>query len=169
MPTTSTSDANVSVSEIQTKLSQTSTMTSVTTFVDTASQASADPEVLAALASTTVTDNTVGVTTAPTTSTKVTVEGELDVTGLDPAAMDADQTEEAKSLFERAITQQLESDGLLTDGASVAVTGFKSDGTVLYEVHFYNETSDNASASITVIESALSSNETLDDIMSSKY
>lgn len=169
VPSDSTPDANVAVSGIQTTLSQTSTMASITTSVDTASQASADPEVAAALANASVDSNSVGTTTTPTTSNKITVEGELAVSGFDPTALNNDQLEEAKGYFGSALTQQLESEGLLPDGASVVVIGIEDNGTVLYEVHYYGKTSQDASASMTIIDSALADSATLSAIASSKF
>ena len=106
-----------------------------------------------------------GATTSASVVEKVTVEGTLDVDSFVPSSLSATEKEEAAVYFESAITQQLESQHLLPDGASVVVTAINDNGTVDYEIHFYgNDAGTTSAAKISSIESSLAQPSTLSAI-----
>ena len=164
--TNSNSEATTAVDNIQSTIS--SSMTSITESVVAASQLSSNQDIVDAMATTTVASHTPSPTPTPTTISKITVEGEFAVDNFTPSSFNGDATKiaEATDYFESAITQELEAQSLLPEGAHVVVTGL-ADGSVEYEIVYLGEpTSAEASASITSISSALSDASTLASISS---
>ena len=158
----STADANTAVSEIQGTLSD--SLASIESSVETAATASTNSDITTSTANMDVAASTSGTTSTPTTTTQVIVQGTLAVDAFDPSAFSSEESEEAKDLFEGALIQELEEQGLLPEGSSVVVTDINADGSVEYEIHFYGETSADASAAIDDIEDVLAQTATLSDI-----
>ena len=161
----SSADANAADSTIHPTLSQTSTLDNISNSVLTASQGSSDAAIQSGMALIDVTSHTTGITSSPISISKITTTGQFSVEGFDPSSFSVAQMDEAKEYFESAITQELESQGLLPEGSSVVVTNLTS-GIVEYEIHFYGQTSAQASAAISSVATALSSNSTLESISS---
>ena len=161
----SSADANAAASTIHPTLSQTSTLDNISNSVLTASQGSSDAAIQSGMALIDVASHTAGITSSPISISKITTTGQFSVEGFDPSSFSVAQMDEAKEYFESAITQELESQGLLPEGSSVVVTNLTS-GIVEYEIHFYGQTSAQASAAISSVATALSSNSTLESISS---
>ena len=164
--TDSNSEATTAVNNIQSTIS--SSMNSITDSVVASSQLSSNPDIVGAMANTTIASHTPSPTPTLTTISKMTAEGEFTVDNFTPSSFNGDTTKiaEATDYFESAITQELEAQSLLPEGAHIVVTGL-SDGSVEYEIVYLGEqTSAEASASITSISSALSNATTLESISS---
>ena len=95
-------------------------------------------------------------------STSVTTSGTLSVSGL-PTITTSAELEEATALFENAITDTLQAAGTLPDGAIVTVTGF-SDGAVQYEITMSADSSTDATAAVSSINTSLTQPSTLSSI-----
>ena len=110
-------------------------MNSITDSVVAASKLSSNPDIVGAMATTTIASHTPSPTPTPTTISKMTAEGEFTVDNFTPTSFNGDTTKiaEATDYFESAITQELEAQSLLPEGAHIVVTGL-SDGSVEYEI-----------------------------------
>lgn len=87
-------------------------------------------------------------------ATSVTTAGTLQVSGF-PEITTSTELQDATDYFETALTQTLEDQGVLPDGAVVVVTGF-SDGVVEYEITMSAASSDVADQSVSQISTSLS-------------
>ena len=161
----SSADANAAASTIHPTLSQTSTLSNIGNSVLAASQGSSDTTIQSGMVLIDVASHTADITSAPTSISKITTTGEFTIEGFDPSSFSVAQMEEAKEYFESAVTHELESQGFLPEGSSVVVTNL-TNGIVEYEIHFYGQTSAQASAAISSVATALSSNSTLESISS---
>ena len=160
----SITDANTSITQIKSSLSSGTTMGLIASSVSTSVSTSTDTDIASDIGAITIASNSAGSTSSPTTTSQVTVEGTFTVTNLNPSSMTTTQKEEAKDYFETALTQELEDQGLLPEGATVVVTGLNNDGSVQYEIRLYGTSSEQSNTAITQIESSLSQESTLDGI-----
>ena len=137
-----------------------------TSSVYTVLLAPSAPDLVSDMSTISVNSFSAGTTTTQTTTSNVTTKGEFTISNFDPSSFNAAQTEEAKDYFENTLTQELENQEILPEGASVVVTGLGHDGLVQYEIHFYGTSSAKSSTAITTIESSLSQTSTLTTISS---
>jgi len=132
-------DTTSATSEIQTALSSSSTMTAISTSVITAASTSSSTTLSTATESLAVSSSAVG-TPIESDVFKVTTSGEFSVPSLDLSTLTTSaEIIEASKYFEDAITEQLESAGLLPAGSTVTITGIV-DGVVEYEIALYAST-----------------------------
>jgi hypothetical protein len=87
-------------------------------------------------------------------ATSVTTTGTLQVSGF-PEITTSTELQDATQYFETALTQTLEDQGVLPDGAVVVVTGF-SDGEVEYEITMSAASTDAADQTVSQISTSLS-------------
>lgn len=150
----SQTDANQAVSEVNSFLDESSSLTLIAnTVVNESSGGSLS------LTSLSINSNTAG-TSTETTVSKATSTGKLATTIDASSITDIDAV---KALFEDSISQTLQSQGVLPKGAFVTVTGIVG-GTVSYEITMYNDPSADAGSIVSSIDSALSQSSTLDAI-----
>jgi hypothetical protein len=153
----SATDASTAVSDINTSLSQASTLTSITAAVQTES-------IGGTLSMTTlsVNSNTAGSTTE-TQSIIATSTGQL-TTSVDTSGLSASEIEEVETFFENAITEQLQSAGVLPEGSFITVTGISSSGDVSYEITMFADPSADVGSIASSINAKLSEPSTLTTI-----
>lgn len=152
----SSASASTSADQVETALSQTPTLSDISAEV--ISKASGT-SIATDLAIVSITSNTDTGSTQSTTSV-VTASGELDVSSFDPSSFTTSQEAEAIGYFEDAITVELESQGLLPDGAFITITGIEN-GKVQYEVSLYGDSTSDSSTFVTLIEAQLEESSTL--------
>jgi hypothetical protein len=149
----SSTDATTAVSSINTSLTQSATLSSITTAVQTSSS-----ESTLSMTSLSVNSNAAG-TATETESIKSTSTGSLttdvDLTGLSDAEVDMVET-----YFEDAMTEKLLAEGVLSEGSYVTVTGI-TNGVVEYQITMYNDPSADVGSIVANIDSTLSESSTL--------
>jgi hypothetical protein len=92
-------------------------------------------------------------------ATSVTTTGELSVTGF-PEITTSTELQDTTAYFEAALTQTLQANGVLPDGATVTVTGF-ANGVVEYEITMAAASEDAAAQAVSQINSSLGEASTL--------
>jgi hypothetical protein len=149
----STTDATQAVSQINSSLGQTSTLTAIKSTA--IAEATADTSGSLSLTSLTVSSNTAGTSTTSTVS-KATTSGEL-TTSVSTTGLTSAQIDEVATFFEDSITEQLEAASALPEGSFVTVTGIMN-GVVSYVITTYN---DPATASSTIVSTIASIQSTI--------
>jgi len=138
-------EASSAITDVQTSLSNTSTLASISSIVqEESSSSSSSAAVSTSLSTVSITENT-----------------QLGTTGLTLSPV---EEEIVKVYFEEAIAASLGS--ILPPGSTVTVTSVK-DGVVSYEITMEVSSSDVAEATVTAIESSLAEQSTLEAISSS--
>lgn len=149
----SSTDASSAVSQINSSLSQSFTLTAIKDAAITASSGGS-----LSFTSLSVDSNTAGSATESSVS-KVTSTGQL-TTSIDTTGLTASQIEEVANFLEESIASELSSQNVLPAGSYVTVTGI-NNGIVSYKITLYNDPSDDSSSVVTSIDSALTQASTL--------
>ena len=144
----SSTDASQAVSQINTSLGKTATLSSITTAVQTESSGGN-----LSVTSLSVNSNSLGTSTEATVS-KVTSTGQL-TTSVSTSGLTSTQITEIATFFEASITSELASQGVLPESSYVTVTGIDSSGVVSYVVTMYNDPDADSGAIVSSINSEL--------------
>lgn len=153
----SSTDANTAVSQINTSLSQTTTLEAITAIVQTESAGGS-----LSMTSLSVNSSTAGSSTE-TEAIVATSTGQF-TTSISTSGMSSTEIDEVETYFEDAITQKVQSEGLLPEGSFVTVIGIDSSGVVSYEVKLFTDPNDDVGSITASINSVLSQPSTLSDI-----
>lgn len=143
---TSEADAAAVVSNINTSLSQSATLSSITSVVQTESSGGT-----LSMTSLSINSNTAG-TSTQSESIVATSTGQL-TTSLDTTGFSTAETDEVKTYFQDAITETL--DGSLPEGSFVTVTGIDSSGVVSYEITMYADPSTDLGSMVSSFDETL--------------
>ena len=151
-------DATSTVSQINSSLSQPSTLTSIEDLAVTESSSGT-----LSLTGLSVNSNTVGASVESTVS-KVTSTGSF-ATDLSITGLSSSDIAEIAMLFEESITSELTSQGVLPAGSYITITGM-NNGAVSYEITMYNDLNADSSSVVSSIDSALGQTATMSAIQS---
>jgi hypothetical protein len=152
-------DATTAVSQINSSLAQSSTLTSIKDLAVNKSTSGT-----LSLASLSVNSNTAGASVESTVS-KVTSTGSF-ATTLSTTGLTSDNIAEIATVFEDSITSELTTQGLLPAGSYVTITGM-SNGVVSYEITMYNDPGADSNSIVSSIDSALGQTATQSAIQTS--
>ena len=145
----SSTGASQAVSQINTSLSQTATLSTITTAVQTESSGGT-----LSVTSLSVNSNSPGTSTENTVS-KVTSTGQL-TTSVSTSGLTSTEIDEVATFFKASITSELASQGVLPASSYVTVTGFDSSGVVSYVITMFNDPAVDSGAIVSSIDLALS-------------
>lgn len=143
-------EAEAAISQINTSLSQASTLSAIKSAVQ---NQSAGGSLL--LTSLTVDGNTAGASIEMTVA-KSTSAGSLN-TNVVIAGLSSADVADIETYFEDAISKTLQAEGVLPEGSYVTVTGIDANGIVNYIITMYNDPSADTGSIVSSIESTISS------------